>query len=122
MGGYGPEQGYDFLRQAIADNDYAGMVYLPCRAENGFVPEIPNEAVDLIYLCYPNNPTGTVATRDQLTAWVEFARKHRAVLLYDAAYAAFVQDENVPRSIYEIEGAREVAVEFRSFSKNGGFT
>ncbi|MGB0580182.1 MAG: LL-diaminopimelate aminotransferase [Limisphaerales bacterium] len=182
--GYGPEQGYDFLRQAIADNDYsgldigadeifvsdgakcdsanfldilgannriavmdpvypvyvdtnvmaghtgeadeashyAGMLYLPCREENGFVPGIPDGPVDLIYLCYPNNPTGTVATRKQLTAWVEYARKHNAILLYDAAYAAFVQDENIPCSIYEIPGSRECAVEFRSFSKNGGFT
>lgn len=184
--GYGPEQGYGFLREAIAENDYrskgmyidageifvsdgskcdsanfldilgsknriavmnpvypvyvdtnvmvgntgdadesgtyGGLVYLPCNAENGFVPEIPEEPVDVIYLCYPNNPTGTVATREQLTAWVEYAREHSAIILYDAAYAAFIQDESVPASIYEIPGARECAVEFRSFSKNGGFT
>ena len=184
--GYGPEQGYPFLREAIAANDYAahgldisadeifvsdgakcdsanfldilgagnriavmdpvypvyvdtnvmvghtgeadenaqygGLVYLPCTAENEFVPAIPEEAVDVIYLCYPNNPTGTVASRQQLEAWVEYARKHSAIILYDAAYAAFVQDESVPASIYEISGARECAVEFRSFSKNGGFT
>jgi len=184
--GYGPEQGYEFLREAIAQNDYrskgmdieageifvsdgskcdsanfldilgdknriavmnpvypvyvdtnvmvgntgdadeagiyGGLVYLPCTAANGFVPEIPKEPVDIIYLCYPNNPTGTVATREQLTAWVEYARKNSAIILYDAAYAAFIQDESVPASIYEIPGARECAVEFRSFSKNGGFT
>ncbi len=184
--GYGPEQGYEFLRTAIAANDYEsrgidvtpdeifvsdgskcdsanfldvlgsknkiavmdpvypvyvdtnvmvgntgdangtgqypGLVYLPCTAENGFVPEIPAEAVDIIYLCYPNNPTGAVATREQLTAWVEYARRHRAIILYDAAYVAYVRDADVPLSIYEIEGARECAVEFRSFSKNGGFT
>ena len=184
--GYGPEQGYDFLRNAVADNDfkarglnieadeifisdgskcdtgnildifghgntiaitdpvypvyvdtnvmcgntgdaneagaYAGLVYLKCTPENGFVPEIPAEKVDLIYLCYPNNPTGATATRAQLTAWVEYARKHGSILLYDAAYEAFIQDPAIPRSIYEIEGARDCAIEFRSFSKNGGFT
>ena len=182
--GYGPEQGYDFLRQAIADNSYsgldveadeifvsdgskcdsgnildifgvgqtiaitdpvypvyvdtnvmmgntgdgdqsgqyAGLVYLPCTAENNFTPSLPDEKVDLIYLCYPNNPTGTVATREQLERWVTYARKNDAVILYDAAYEAFLQDPALPRSIYEIEGARECAIEFRSFSKNGGFT
>ncbi|MCB1227898.1 MAG: LL-diaminopimelate aminotransferase [Verrucomicrobiales bacterium] len=184
--GYGPEQGYDFLREAIAKNDYQdrglnvtadeifvsdgskcdtgnildifgpgnriaitdpvypvyvdtnvmigntgeadasgaydGLVYLKCTAENGFVPAIPDEPVDLIYLCYPNNPTGATATRDQLTAWVAYARQNHAILLYDAAYEAFIQDPDVPRSIYEIEGARDCAIEFRSFSKNGGFT
>ncbi len=184
--GYGPEQGYDFLRTAIADNDYkarglnieadeifisdgskcdtgnildifgagnkiaitdpvypvyvdtnvmcgntgdaneagayAGLVYLKCTPENGFVPEIPAEKVDLVYLCYPNNPTGATATREQLTAWVAYARKHGSILLYDAAYEAFIQDPAIPRSIYEVEGARDCAIEFRSFSKNGGFT
>ena len=182
--GYGPEQGYDFLRQAIADNSYsgldveadeifvsdgskcdsgnildifgvgqtiaitdpvypvyvdtnvmmgntgdgdqsgqyAGLVYLPCTAENNFTPSLPDGKVDLIYLCYPNNPTGTVATREQLERWVTYARKNDAVILYDAAYEAFLQDPALPRSIYEIEGARECAIEFRSFSKNGGFT
>ncbi len=184
--GYGPEQGYEFLRAAIAANDYEsrgidvsadeifvsdgskcdsanfldvlgaknriavmdpvypvyvdtnvmlgntteanaegqyqGLVYLPCTAENGFVPEIPEQAVDIVYLCYPNNPTGAVATREQLTAWVEYARRHKAIILYDAAYVAYVSDADVPLSIFEIEGARECAVEFRSFSKNGGFT
>ena len=182
--GYGPEQGYPFLRESIADNAYAGLdidagdiyvsdgskcdsgnildifgegnkiavtdpvypvyvdtnvmagntgeandageyeglVYLKCTAENGFVPAIPEEKVDLIYLCYPNNPTGTTATREQLEAWVAYALENDAVILYDAAYEAFVQDESVPRSIYEIEGAKNCAIEFRSFSKNGGFT
>ena len=184
--GYGPEQGYDFLRQAIAQHDfrdrgldiaddeifvsdgskcdcgnildifgpgnrvaitdpvypvyvdtnvmvgntgdagetgaYAGVVYLPCTAENGFVPAIPKEAADLIYLCYPNNPTGATATREQLTAWVAYARANKAIILYDAAYEAFIQDPAIPRSIFEIEGAHECAMEFRSFSKNGGFT
>ena len=184
--GYGPEQGYEFLRKAIADNDfkarglnvdadeifisdgskcdtgnileifgkgntiaitdpvypvyvdtnvmagntgdaneagaYAGLVYLKCGPENGFVPEIPKEKVDIIYLCYPNNPTGATATREQLTAWVKYARDNGSVLLYDAAYEAFIQDPAIPRSIYEIEGARDCAIEFRSFSKNGGFT
>jgi LL-diaminopimelate aminotransferase len=184
--GYGPEQGYDFLRNAIAEHDfkarglnveadeifisdgskcdtgnildifgagnkiaitdpvypvyvdtnvmagntgdaddsgaYAGLHYLKCTAENGFVPEIPKEKVDLVYLCYPNNPTGAVATRKQLEAWVAYARANDATLLYDAAYEAFIRDPKIPRSIYEIEGARECAMEFRSFSKNGGFT
>ena len=184
--GYGPEQGYEFLREAIAKNDYqgrginvaadeifvsdgskcdtgnildifgegntiaitdpvypvyvdtnvmvgntgdaddagaySGLVYLKCTAENGFVPEIPDKPVDLIYLCYPNNPTGATATREQLEAWVAYAKKHGSILLYDAAYEAFIQDSDVPRSIYEIDGARDCAIEFRSFSKNGGFT
>lgn len=182
--GYGPEQGYDFLRNAIADNCYAdlnigagdifisdgskcdtgnildifgpgnkiaitdpvypvyvdtnvmigntgeadadgryeGLVYLPCTAENNFVPAIPTEKVDIVYLCYPNNPTGASATREQLAAWVNYAKENDAIILYDAAYEAFIQDSDVPRSIYEIEGAHECALEFRSFSKNGGFT
>ncbi|GAA5146662.1 LL-diaminopimelate aminotransferase [Prosthecobacter algae] len=184
--GYGPEQGYDFLRNAIADNDYKarginvdadeifisdgskcdtgnildifgsgnktaitdpvypvyvdtnvmagntgdadesgayeGLHYLKCTPENGFVPEIPSEPVDLVYLCYPNNPTGATATRAQLEAWVAYAKANGTIILYDAAYEAFIQDPAIPRSIYEIEGARDVAIEFRSFSKNGGFT
>jgi LL-diaminopimelate aminotransferase len=184
--GYGPEQGYDFLRNAIAKHDFqdrgiqveadeifisdgskcdtgnildifgkgnrtaitdpvypvyvdtnvmagntgeadangafAGLHYLRCGPENGFVPAIPTEPVDLVYLCYPNNPTGAVATRAQLEAWVEYALKNGTTILYDAAYEAFVQDPSVPRSIYEIPGARDCAIEFRSFSKNGGFT
>lgn len=184
--GYGPEQGYDFLRNAIAEHDfqargcaiepdeifvsdgskcdcgnlldifgpgnkvavmdpvypvyvdtnvmagntgapkaqggYEGLIYLPCTAENGFVPALPSEPVHLIYLCYPNNPTGTVATREQLAQWVDYARKHGAVILYDAAYEAYIGNPAVPRSIYEIPGARDCAIELRSFSKNGGFT
>ncbi|SDI68892.1 LL-diaminopimelate aminotransferase [Propionivibrio dicarboxylicus] len=184
--GYGPEQGYDFLRNAIADNDYkargvdidpdeifvsdgskcdcgnlldifgpgnrvammdpvypvyvdtnvmlgnAGdpdgkggfdkLTYLPCTAENGFVPELPKEPVDLIYLCYPNNPTGAVATREQLQKWVDFALSCHAVIVYDAAYEAFISSPEIPHSIFEIPGARECAIELRSFSKNGGFT
>src|SRR5258705_4885862 len=184
--GYGPEQGYEFLRKEIAKNDYrdhglevaddeifvsdgskcdcgnildvfghenrigvmdpvypvyvdtnvmaghtghvgesgsyAGLVYLPCTVENGFVAEVPNEGIDLIYLCFPNNPTGAVATRDQLTAWVKYALQHRSVILYDAAYEAYISDAAIPHSIYEIPGARDCAIEFRSFSKNGGFT
>ena len=184
--GYGPEQGYDFLRSAIARGDYQdngikveddeifvsdgskcdtgnildifgnnnkiaitdpvypvyvdtnvmagntgeasesgayeGIYYMPCNAENGFVPEIPRERVDLIYLCYPNNPTGATATKDQLKEWVDYAKANGSIILYDAAYQAFIKDENVPRSIYEIDGARDCAIEFRSFSKNGGFT
>lgn len=184
--GYGPEQGYDFLRAAIAENDYRsrgiavkddevfvsdgskcdcgnildifghenkiavmdpvypvyvdtnvmaghtgvaddsgvypGLLYLACTAENGFVPEIPTERVDLVYLCYPNNPTGAAATRDQLTRWVEYALANDAIILFDAAYEAYIQDSDVPHSIYEIDGARRCAIEFRSFSKNGGFT
>ena len=182
--GYGPEQGYDFLREAIVENQfdglgisadevfvsdgskcdtgnildifgpgnkiaitdpvypvyvdtnvmigntgeadengaYEGLVYLPCTAENDFVPAIPNEKVDLIYLCYPNNPTGGAATRAQLEAWVAYAKENQAIILYDAAYEAFIQEEAVPHSIFEIDGAKECAIEFRSFSKNGGFT
>jgi LL-diaminopimelate aminotransferase len=184
--GYGPEQGYEFLRQAIVANDYrarnidvaddeifisdgskcdcanildifghgnhiavmdpvypvyvdtnvmaghtgvadasgafAGLIYLPCTADNGFVPELTSEKADLIYLCYPNNPTGAVATRDQLEEWVQYARRHQAVILFDAAYEAYITDPTLPHSIYEIAGARDCAIEFRSFSKNGGFT
>lgn len=182
--GYGPEQGYAFLREAIVENQFAnlnisadevfisdgskcdtgnildifgkgnkiaitdpvypvyvdtnvmagntgeadengtydGLVYLPCNAENNFSPAIPKEKVDLIYLCYPNNPTGTTATREQLQAWVDYAKENNALILFDAAYEAFIQDPDVPHSIFEIEGAHTCAIEFRSFSKNGGFT
>lgn len=184
--GYGPEQGYDFLRNAIAQNDfqsrganvaadeifvsdgskcdtgnildifglnnivavtdpvypvyvdtnvmigrtgaaddagrYAGLVYIPVTAENDFVPAIPNQKVDLIYLCYPNNPTGTVASKETLTQWVDYAQKHDAIIFFDAAYEAYITDPTIPRSIYEIPGARECAIEFRSFSKTAGFT
>lgn len=108
--------------EADAQGAYAGLVYLPCTAENQFVPAIPEEDVDIIYLCYPNNPTGATATRDQLGAWVDYARARRAIILFDAAYEAFISDPEIPHSIYEIPGAETCAVEFRSFSKNGGFT
>lgn len=183
--GYGPDQGYDFLRKAIAAHDfqargadidadeifvsdgakcdtgnfqelftddlviavpdpvypvyvdsnvmagrtgawadgrYGGLVYLDSTEENGFVPEPPREPVDLVYLCFPNNPTGATATKEQLERWVEYAKRHHALILFDAAYVSFIRDEQIPHSIYEIEGAREVAVEFRSFSKVAGFT
>jgi len=101
---------------------YEGITYLPCCVENDFVPEPPPHAVDIIYLCFPNNPTGAVASRAQLAGWVEYARTHEAIILFDAAYEAYINDGDIPHSIYEIPGARECAIEFRSFSKNGGFT
>ncbi|HWR69233.1 MAG TPA: LL-diaminopimelate aminotransferase [Desulfomonilia bacterium] len=106
----------------LSDGRYSHIVYLDSTAENGFVPSLPGEKVDLVYLCFPNNPTGATIRRDQLEAWVDYARKNRALILYDAAYEAFIRDEQLPRSIYEINGAREVAIEFRSFSKTAGFT
>ena len=111
-------------RSGPADDEgrYEGIHYMPCTEENGFQPDIPSEPVDLIYLCSPNNPTGTVATAEQLTRWVEYARGCGAIILFDAAYEAYVSDPGLPRSIYEIDGAREVAIEFRSFSKTAGFT
>lgn len=183
--GYGPEQGYAFLREAIATHDfqargadiqadeifvsdgakcdtgniqelfsqetriaipdpvypvyldtnvmagrtgvfsdgrYQGIVYLDSTRENNFVPTLPTEKVDLIYLCFPNNPTGSTITRAELQTWVEYARANKALILFDAAYETFIRDESLPRSIYEIEGAREVAIEFRSYSKSAGFT
>src|SRR5688500_18833742 len=93
---------------------YSGLVYLPCTPENGFVPEVPSEKVDLIYLCYPNNPTGATATREQLAGWVNYAVENRAIILYDAAYEAYISDAAIPHSIYEIPGARDCAIEFRS--------
>jgi LL-diaminopimelate aminotransferase len=184
--GYGPEQGYEWLRHAIAQNDfrdrgidmadddvfvsdgskcdcgnildilgaknkiaisdpvypvyvdtnvmaghtgeanaagaYAKLVYLPCKPSNGFIPEPPKKHVDLIYICSPNNPTGAAATREQLAAWVSYAREHQALILFDAAYEAYITEPGLPHSIYEIPGARDCAIEFRSFSKNGGFT
>lgn len=182
--GYGPEQGYAFLRETIAKSCYGGLgisaddifisdgakcdignfqeifsrscrvaisdpvypvyadsnvmagragrmqkngryeklIYLPCTAENGFIPHLPAERPDIIYLCYPNNPTGTVLRRDELARWVAYAREHEAVILFDAAYEGYIRSADVPHSIYEIEGADEVAVEFRSYSKSAGFT
>lgn len=104
------------------DGRWTGVVYIPCTAENNFIPQLPTEKVDLIYLCFPNNPTGTTISKVELRKWVDFAREKQAIILYDAAYEAYIQDQDVPHSIYEIEGAREVAIEFRSFSKNAGFT
>ena len=173
--GYGPERGYDFLREAIVENDFrrhgidieadeifvsdgaksdtgnfqellsekcvvavtdpvypvyvdsnlmAGrtIVKLPCTPENGFVPELPSDHVDVIYLCYPNNPTGTTLTKAQLKAWVDYATQEEALIFYDAAYEAYIQSEDVPHSIYEILGASRCAVEFHSYSKTAGFT
>lgn len=184
--GYGPEQGYAFLREAIVENDYrargidmdadeifvsdgaksdtgnigdilargnrvavtdpvypvyvdtnvmggragvldtdgcwSNIIYLPVTAENGFVPALPSEVPDMIYLCYPNNPTGTTLTREQLKVWVDYARAHHSLILFDSAYETFIRQDDVPHSIYEIEGAKEVAIEFRSFSKTAGFT
>jgi LL-diaminopimelate aminotransferase len=182
--GYGPEQGYEFLRKAISDNDYKsrgidialdeifvsdgskcdcgniqeifgvdnviavtdpvypvyvdtnvmagrtgaaneqgyqGLVYLPCTVENSFMPALPKTKVDIIYLCSPNNPTGTTMNKEELTKWVKYAKNNNALILFDAAYEAFIT-ENLPHSIYEITGAKEVAIEFRSFSKTAGFT
>ena len=184
--GYGPEQGYAFLRELIAEHDYrargvemspdevfvsdgskcdcgnvqeifderarvavadpvypvyvdtnvmagrtgpadgkgryGGIVYMPCAESAGFLPEPPREPVDLVYLCFPNNPTGAVASREVLARWVDYAKKNDAILLFDAAYEAYISDPAVPHSIYEVDGAREVAIEFRSFSKTAGFT
>ena len=184
--GYGPEQGYAFLREAIVENDFksngieiepdeifvsdgaksdtgnigdifnqnnrvaitdpsypvyvdtnamggrageptasgewTNLVYLSCNAGNNFVPALPTEKVDLVYLCYPNNPTGTTLTKEQLTVWVEYAKANNVIILFDAAYESFITEENVPHSIYEIDGAKDVAIEFRSFSKTAGFT
>jgi LL-diaminopimelate aminotransferase len=107
---------------AKSDGSYEGILYLPSTAENGFVPDPPKEHVDLVYLCFPNNPTGAVASREQLSRWVEYARQHEALLLFDAAYEAYISQRDIPHSIFEIPGARDYAVEFRSFSKSGGFT
>ena len=183
--GYGPEQGYDFLRNKIVDGDYksrginikpdeifvsdgaksdcgnigdifsvenkvavcdpvypvyvdtnamagragdftdgkwSNLIYMPCLEENGFLPQLPTEIPDMIYLCFPNNPIGVAATKEQLKAWVDYARENGCVILYDSAYEAFITEDDVPHSIYEIEGAKEVAIEFRSFSKTAGFT
>ena len=173
--GYGPEQGYEFLRKAIVENDYKdrgveiaedeifvsdgakcdcgnivdifaqgnkvaitdpvypvyldtnimsgrNITYLPVTAENNFTPELPKEKVDMIYLCFPNNPTGTVLNKEELKKWVNYAKENQSIILYDAAYEAFITEENVPHTIYEIEGAQEVAIEFKSFSKTAGFT
>lgn len=101
---------------------FKNVIYMPCTVENGFVPELPDEVPDMIYLCFPNNPTGEVITKEGLQEWVDYALKNKAVILYDSAYEAYIREENVPHSIYECEGARECAIEFRSFSKTAGFT
>ena len=101
---------------------YENIVYLPVMAENNFKPELPKEKVDMIYLCFPNNPTGTVLTKEDLKKWIDYAKENKSIILYDSAYEAFITEENVPHSIYEVEGAKEVAIEFRSYSKTAGFT
>ena len=108
--------------EALSENRYGKIVYMPCGPENGFIPELPDEPVDIIYLCFPNNPTGAVATKEQLKQWVNFAHENKAIILFDAAYEAFISDTAIPHSIYEVDGAKAVAVEFRSFSKTAGFT
>ncbi len=108
--------------QANDKGRYDKIVYMPCKAEKNFVPDLPDTQVDMIYLCFPNNPTGAVATREQLAEWVDYARRNKAVILFDAAYEAFISDPDIPHSIYEIDGAKEVAIEFRSYSKTSGFT
>lgn len=107
---------------AMDGGGYEGLVYMPCTEANNFVPDIPKQSLDVIYLCYPNNPTGSMITREQLTAWVRYALANNAIILYDVAYQAFIRDSDLPRSIYEIHGAKRCAMEFHSFSKNGGFT
>jgi LL-diaminopimelate aminotransferase len=108
--------------EANEKGEYGGLVYLPVTAENNFTAQIPSQKVDLIYLCFPNNPTGAVATREHLQAWVDYAKSHGSIIFFDAAYEAFITDPEIPHSIYEIPGARDCAIEFRSFSKNAGFT
>ena len=108
--------------RANQNGQYEKILYMPCTAENNFIPELPGRAVDIIYLCFPNNPTGAVASKEVLTKWVDFARQMKAIILFDAAYEAFITEPDIPHSIYEIDGAKEVAVEFRSFSKTAGFT
>lgn len=101
---------------------WSNLIYMPCTAENGFIPELPERVPDIIYLCFPNNPTGAVATKEQLKLWVDYARSHGSLILYDGAYEAFISEPDIPHSIFEIEGAKECAIEFRSFSKTAGFT
>ena len=104
------------------DGKWTDVVYIPCTAENNFVPQLPSRKVDIIYLCYPNNPTGTTLTKEELKKWVDYALENDAIIMYDSAYEAYIRDKNVPHSIYEIKGAKKVAIEFRSFSKTAGFT
>ncbi|MFO7867808.1 MAG: LL-diaminopimelate aminotransferase [Bacteroidales bacterium] len=107
---------------ANENKQYEGLHYMPCTEENNFIPEIPNKKIDIIFLCYPNNPTGTTATKKELEKWVKYAQENNSVILFDAAYEAFIQEDDVPHSIFEIEGAETCAIEFRSFSKKAGFT
>ena len=107
---------------AAGQGRFEGIIYMSCTEENDFVPEPPDEKADLIYLCFPNNPTGAVATKEQLAKWVDYAHRNKAIILFDAAYEAFISDSVIPHSIYEIDRAKEVAIEFRSFSKTAGFT
>ncbi len=104
------------------DGKWSKVVYLPCNAENGFIPKLPKQKVDLIYLCLPNNPTGMTLTKAQLKVWVDYAKENKSIILFDSAYEAYISEDDVPHSIYEVEGARDVAIEFRSFSKTAGFT
>ena len=106
----------------VEDGRWSNVIYMPCTAENNFVPQIPDRRVDIIYLCYPNNPTGTVISKEELRKWVNYALKNDALIFYDAAYEAYIQDESIPHSIYEIRGARKCAIEFHSYSKTAGFT
>ncbi len=106
----------------LTGGKFAGVTYLTCNAENNFTPELPEERADIIYLCFPNNPTGTTLPKEELKKWVDYAKANGSVILYDAAYEAYIQEPGIPHSIYEIEGAKEVAIEFRTFSKNAGFT
>ncbi len=108
--------------EANSVGEYKGLSYIPINSENGFKASIPKDKFDLIYLCFPNNPTGAVATKEQLVSWVKYAKENNSLILFDAAYEAFIKDESIPHSIFEIEGARDCAIEFRSFSKNAGFT
>ena len=101
---------------------WSNVTYMPCTSENNFIPEIPDKRIDIVYLCYPNNPTGTTLTKPELKKWVDYALANDTLILFDAAYEAYIQDENVPHSIYEIKGAKKCAIEFRSFSKTAGFT
>ena len=108
--------------ESLQDGTYQGLIYLPINEENNFLPEIPSSKVDIIYLCFPNNPTGATITKVDLKKWVDYANQNNSLILFDAAYEAFIQDKDLPHSIYEIDGAKDCAIEFRSFSKNAGFT
>jgi len=108
--------------EANSEGEYKGLSYIPINSENGFEAAIPKEKFDLIYLCFPNNPTGAVATKEQLVSWVKYAKENKSLILFDAAYEAFITDETIPHSIFEIQGSKDCAIEFRSFSKNAGFT